>query len=156
VLAATVLGAALTFIDATVVNLALPRIGEELGAGSQALTWVVNAYSLSLAGLVLVGGALGHQVAGDVRGVEVTGQDPVAERPNVAQEVRSVDERESGPGRTGDAVLDPLHERRDAVGEQVGLPRDHGGVGMCVDDATQPVRTAAPDADEEGDATLEW
>ncbi len=58
-LAATVLGAALTFIDATVVNLALPRIGEELGAGSQALTWVVNAYSLSLAGLVLVGGALG-------------------------------------------------------------------------------------------------
>ena len=53
------LGAALTFIDATVVNLALPRIGEELGAGSQALTWVVNAYALSLAGLVLVGGALG-------------------------------------------------------------------------------------------------
>lgn len=58
-LAATVLGAALTFIDATVVNLALPRIGEELDAGSQALTWVVNAYALSLAGLVLVGGALG-------------------------------------------------------------------------------------------------
>ncbi|WP_123389467.1 MFS transporter [Nocardioides aurantiacus] len=59
VLAATVLGAALTFIDATVVNLALPRIGEELGAGSQSLTWVVNAYALALAALVLVGGALG-------------------------------------------------------------------------------------------------
>ena len=62
VLAATVLGAALTFVDATVVNIALPRIGRELEAGSQALTWVVNAYSLTLAALVLVGGALGDRL----------------------------------------------------------------------------------------------
>ncbi len=61
VLAATVLGAALTFIDATVVNIALPHIGADLGAGSEALTWVVNGYTLTLAALVLLGGALGDR-----------------------------------------------------------------------------------------------
>ena len=61
VLTATVLGAALTFIDATVVNLALPHLAKDLGAGSEALTWVVNAYTLTLAALVLLGGALGDR-----------------------------------------------------------------------------------------------
>ena len=61
VLAATVLGAALTFIDGTVVNIALPHIGADLGAGSEALTWVVNGYTLTLAALVLLGGALGDR-----------------------------------------------------------------------------------------------
>ncbi len=61
VLSATVLGAALTFIDATVVNLALPRLAADLGAASEALTWVVNAYTLTLAALVLLGGALGDR-----------------------------------------------------------------------------------------------
>ena len=61
VLAASVLGAALTFIDATVVNIALPHIGADLGAGSEALTWVVNGYTLTLAALVLLGGALGDR-----------------------------------------------------------------------------------------------
>jgi EmrB/QacA subfamily drug resistance transporter len=61
VLAATVLGAALTFIDGTVVNIALPHIGAELGAGSESLTWVVNGYTLTLAALVLLGGALGDR-----------------------------------------------------------------------------------------------
>jgi EmrB/QacA subfamily drug resistance transporter len=62
VLAATVLGAALTFIDATVVNLALPHLAADLGAGAEALTWVVNAYTLTLAALVLLGGALGDRL----------------------------------------------------------------------------------------------
>jgi len=61
VLTATVLGAALTFIDATVVNLALPHLAKDLGAGSEGLTWVVNAYTLTLAALVLLGGALGDR-----------------------------------------------------------------------------------------------
>ncbi len=61
VLSATVLGAALTFIDATVVNIALPHIGADLDAGSEALTWVVNGYTLTLASLVLIGGALGDK-----------------------------------------------------------------------------------------------
>lgn len=61
VLAATVLGSALTFIDTTVVSIALPAVGAELGAGSAGLTWVVNGYTLSLAALVLLGGSLGDR-----------------------------------------------------------------------------------------------
>ncbi len=61
VLTATVLGSALTFIDATVVNIALPTIGGELDAGTSALTWVVNAYALTLAALVLLGGSVGDR-----------------------------------------------------------------------------------------------
>ena len=58
VLAATVLGSALAFIDATVVNIALPRIGAELGADAAGLQWTVNGYTLSLASLILLGGSL--------------------------------------------------------------------------------------------------
>jgi EmrB/QacA subfamily drug resistance transporter len=61
VLFATVLGSGLTFIDATVVNIALPRIGEALGADSAALQWTVNGYTLSLAALILLGGSLGDR-----------------------------------------------------------------------------------------------
>src|SRR4051794_12853344 len=62
VIAATVMGSALSFIDATVVNIALPQIGEDLGVGAIGLTWVVNAYGLTLAALVLLGGALGDRL----------------------------------------------------------------------------------------------
>ena len=58
VLVATVLGSALAFIDATVVNIALPRIGAELGADAAGLQWTVNGYTLSLASLILLGGSL--------------------------------------------------------------------------------------------------
>lgn len=61
VLAATVLGSALTFIDTTVVSIALPAVGAELGAGSTGLTWVVNGYTLTLAAFVLLGGSLGDR-----------------------------------------------------------------------------------------------
>ncbi len=60
-LAATVLGSSLAFLDATVVNIALPAIGRDLGAGVAALTWTVNAYTLTLAAFVLVGGSLGDR-----------------------------------------------------------------------------------------------
>ena len=43
------------------MNIALPHIGADLGAGSEALTWVVNGYTLTLAALVLLGGALGDR-----------------------------------------------------------------------------------------------
>ena len=58
VLVATVLGSAMAFIDATVVNIALPRIGADLGAGAAGLQWTVNGYTLSLASLTLIGGSL--------------------------------------------------------------------------------------------------
>lgn len=63
VLAATVLGSALASIDATVVGIALPSIGRDFGASVSGLQWVVNAYTLALAGLLLVAGS-----AGDVYG----------------------------------------------------------------------------------------
>ena len=55
VLAATVLGSGLAFIDGTVVNVALPRIGESLDADVSGLQWTVNAYTLTLASLILLG-----------------------------------------------------------------------------------------------------
>lgn len=58
VLLATVLGSGLAFIDATVVNIALPRIGEALDADAAGLQWTVNAYTLTLAAFVLLGGSL--------------------------------------------------------------------------------------------------
>jgi EmrB/QacA subfamily drug resistance transporter len=58
VLLATVLGSALAFIDATVVNIALPHIGTELGASAAGLQWTVNGYTLSLASLILLAGSL--------------------------------------------------------------------------------------------------
>ena len=61
VLLATVLGSGLASIDATVVTIALPRIGAELGAGAAALQWTVNGYTLSLAALILLGGSLGDR-----------------------------------------------------------------------------------------------
>jgi EmrB/QacA subfamily drug resistance transporter len=62
VLAATVLGSGLAFIDATAVNVALPAIGDSLSAGLSGLAWTVNAYTLSLASLILLGGSLGDRL----------------------------------------------------------------------------------------------
>jgi EmrB/QacA subfamily drug resistance transporter len=59
VLLATVLGSGIAFLDATVVNVALPTIGQELDAGISGLQWVVNAYTLTLSGFLLLGGSLG-------------------------------------------------------------------------------------------------
>jgi EmrB/QacA subfamily drug resistance transporter len=61
VLLATVLGSGLAFIDATVVNIALPRIGTDLDADAAGLQWTVNGYTLSLAALILLGGSLGDR-----------------------------------------------------------------------------------------------
>jgi EmrB/QacA subfamily drug resistance transporter len=59
VLLTTVLGSGLVMIDSTVVNVALAHIGTEFGAGFIALQWTVNAYTLTLASLILLGGSLG-------------------------------------------------------------------------------------------------
>ncbi|GAB4584136.1 MFS transporter [Nocardia sp. IFM 10818] len=61
VLLATVLGSGMAMLDATVVNVALPRIGDEFDASMAGLQWTVNAYTLTLAGLILLGGALGDR-----------------------------------------------------------------------------------------------
>ena len=61
VLLAAVLGSGVAMLDATVVNIALPRIGEELGAEFSGLQWTVNGYTLTLASLILLGGSLGDR-----------------------------------------------------------------------------------------------
>ena len=61
VLAAAVLGSGMAMLDGTVVNVALRSIGVGLGAGMVDLQWVVNAYLLALASLILVGGSLGDR-----------------------------------------------------------------------------------------------
>ncbi len=59
VIAANVLGSGITFLDGTVVNVALPSIGRELHTGIGGLQWTVDAYLVTLTAFVLLGGALG-------------------------------------------------------------------------------------------------
>ena len=61
VLAVAVLGSGMAFLDGTVVNVALPDIGRDLGASTSALQWVLNGYLLTLASLILLGGSLGDR-----------------------------------------------------------------------------------------------
>src|SRR3954468_3729396 len=58
-LVATILGSGIALLDATVVNVALPAIEQDLGGGLAGQQWVVNAYLLVLGSLILVGGRLG-------------------------------------------------------------------------------------------------
>jgi EmrB/QacA subfamily drug resistance transporter len=62
VLAATILGSSIAFIDATVVNVALPIVQERLSASVMGAQWIVEAYTLGLSALLLVGGALGDRL----------------------------------------------------------------------------------------------
>jgi EmrB/QacA subfamily drug resistance transporter len=62
VLAATVLGSSMAMLDGTVVNVALPTIGRSLHTSLAGLQWTVTAYTLTLAGLILLGGALGDRL----------------------------------------------------------------------------------------------
>jgi EmrB/QacA subfamily drug resistance transporter len=62
VLAATVLASAMDFTNQSAVNVALPSIQSALQAGGAELLWIVNAYALLLAALILVGGALGDRL----------------------------------------------------------------------------------------------
>src|SRR3954449_5393434 len=59
ILAATILGSSLAFIDGTVVNVALPVLQRDLHATAAEAQWVVEAYALFLSALLLVGGSLG-------------------------------------------------------------------------------------------------
>ena len=61
VLLATVLGSTMVSIDATVVGIALPAIGREFHSSLDALQWVATAYTLTLAGLLLLAGAIGDR-----------------------------------------------------------------------------------------------
>ena len=60
-LIATILGSTVVFLDGTVVNVALPAISDGLNVGLAGQQWVVEAYTLALVALLLVGGSLGDQ-----------------------------------------------------------------------------------------------
>jgi EmrB/QacA subfamily drug resistance transporter len=60
-LIATILGSTVVFLDSTVVNVALPAISDGLDVGLAGQQWVVEAYTLALVSLLLVGGSLGDQ-----------------------------------------------------------------------------------------------
>jgi len=61
VLVAAVLGSTMAFVDESVVNVALPRMESDLHTTLAAMQWVVNAYTLCMSALLLVGGAAGDQ-----------------------------------------------------------------------------------------------
>src|SRR5215470_4698568 len=62
VLAATILGSSMAFIDGTVVNVALPALQTDLHATLVDVQWVIEAYSLLLAAFILTGGSLGDRL----------------------------------------------------------------------------------------------
>jgi len=59
VLAATILGSSMAFVDGTVVNVALPALQEQFNATVTDVQWVIESYALMIAALLLVGGSLG-------------------------------------------------------------------------------------------------
>ncbi|WP_281356482.1 MFS transporter [Amycolatopsis anabasis] len=61
VLATTILGSGMAMLDGTIVNVALPRIGEELHASVAGLQWILDGYLLALASLILIAGSLGDR-----------------------------------------------------------------------------------------------
>ncbi|MFG1859068.1 MFS transporter [Actinomadura geliboluensis] len=61
ILLATVLGSGIALLDSTVVNVALPALARDLHADIAGLQWTVNAYTLTLAGFILLGGSLGDR-----------------------------------------------------------------------------------------------
>ena len=62
ILAATILGSSMAQINSSTVNVALPALQESLGANVVDIQWVVNAYTLFLAALILLGGSLGDHL----------------------------------------------------------------------------------------------
>src|ERR1700760_809146 len=62
ILAVLCLSVLLVVVDNTIVNVALPTISRDLNASTSALQWVVDGYTLSLSGLLLLGGNLGDRL----------------------------------------------------------------------------------------------
>ncbi|WP_327111137.1 MFS transporter [Nocardia sp. NBC_01730] len=62
ILLATILGSSVASLDATVVNIALPRIGDSLDTDVAGLQWTLNGYTLTLASFILLGGSLGDRL----------------------------------------------------------------------------------------------
>ncbi|HEX6492355.1 MAG TPA: MFS transporter [Candidatus Dormibacteraeota bacterium] len=139
VIAATVLGSGLAMIDSTVVGIALPTIGRQFHTGVADLQWVTNAYTLTLSGLLLLGGALGDRygrrrlfVAGTVWFAVASllcGVAPTAPALIAARALQGIGGAMLTPGSL--AILQASFDEEDrsrAIGAWSGL----GGVAMAI------------------------
>ena len=120
------------------VNIALPAIGHDFDAGLAALQWIVTAYTLTLAGLLLLGGALGDQSAGagvrDRRGLVRGRVAAVRDRPEremliAARALQGVGAALLTPGSL--AILQASFQPDDR-GEAIGAWSGLGGVATAI------------------------
>ena len=143
VLAVAVLGEAMILLEATVVNVALPTIGRDLGAGVAGLQWTLNGYVLTLAALVLVGGSLSDiygrrrifilGVVVFVAASALCAAAPTIELLVVARFVQGIGGALLTPGSLAiiDAVFHP-DDRTRAIGAWAGLGAVAGAIGPSV------------------------
>src|SRR6188508_2780441 len=61
-MSSTILASAMAFIDGTALNVVLPSLQKSLNASGTDLFWILNAYLLTLAALILIGGSLGDRL----------------------------------------------------------------------------------------------
>lgn len=139
VLLATILGSGMAQLDGTIVNVALPRIGENLHSGLTSLQWTLNAYTLTLSGLLLLGGSLGDRlgrrrvfVVGTIWFAVASGLcavAPTAELLIAARALQGIGAALLTPGSLAilEAVFRPA-DRAEAVGAWSGL----GGVASAI------------------------
>ena len=142
-LTATVAASGMASLDATIVNVALPHIGDDLEARVSALQWVLTGYLLALASLILLGGALGDRygrrrlfIAGTVWfavASALCGAAPTIEVLVVARILQGVGAALLTPGSL--AILQASfsdQDRSKAVGAWSGLGGVAGAIGPLV------------------------
>ncbi|MEH0577001.1 MULTISPECIES: MFS transporter [Streptomyces] len=139
ILFTTVLGSSMALLDSTVVNVALPRIGRDLDADLAALQWTVNAYLLTLAGLILLGGSLGDRygrrkvfVIGVVWFAAASLLCGIAPNAGVLVAARALQGVGGALLTPGSLALIQASFHRDDRGRAVGLWSGFGGIGAAV------------------------
>ncbi|MEV5873580.1 MFS transporter [Streptomyces sp. NPDC052101] len=139
ILLTTVLGSTMALLDSTVVNVALPRIGRDLGASLTALQWTVNAYMVTLAGLILLGGSLGDHygrrkifVLGVVWFAAASLLCGMAPSPGILIAARALQGIGGALLTPGSLALIQASFHPDDRGRAVGLWSGFGGIGAAV------------------------
>ncbi|MET8945997.1 MFS transporter [Streptomyces sp. NPDC004542] len=139
ILLTTVLGSSMAMLDSTVVNVALPTIGRDLGASLAALQWTVNAYMVTLAGLILLGGSLGDRygrrkvfVIGVVWFAAASLLCGLAPTPGVLIAARALQGVGGALLTPGSLALIQASFHPDDRGRAIGLWSGFGGIGAAV------------------------
>ncbi|MGW5772710.1 MFS transporter [Streptomyces longwoodensis] len=139
ILLTTVLGSSMALLDSTVVNVALPRIGRDLDADLAALQWTVNAYMVTLAGLILLGGSLGDRygrrkvfVIGVVWFADASLLCGLAPNAGVLVAARALQGAGGALLTPGSLALIQASFHPDDRGRAVGLWSGFGGIGAAV------------------------